>query len=154
MPVPNSPVRHDRFAVYNANLAKNPNSLTDYPKMLTSPADQTTTVVQDAAEHEKLVGATKFKAEPLWGPPSGTKAKLQTESTQVDGAMPSQEPNEVAIPDAARLRRGLKARAMGGSEATIAELVPPQTVFESAMPDPTAAVKNPSLGARPEFKGA
>lgn len=151
MPIPESPVKNDRFALFNANLAKNPVPLQDYPRMLTNPVDFTTTIVQTEKEHEDLVGTTKFKKEPLWGPPDRTKAPTQTETTQVTLA-PMAEPNEVVIPSAARLRQGAKAKSLDGASLLVESIVPAQTVFEGKLPDPAQTLKNPSLNAKPVFK--
>ena len=151
MPIPNSVQRQDRFAMFNANLAKNPQPTTDYPRMLTNPTDKSTVVVQDPEEHKKLVGTKRFESEPFWGPQGGVHAApFNPETTQVERTA-STEPNEVNIPESARLRKGLKARGIDGNSGV--DLIPPQTTFDAALPDPEQVVKNPSLGLKTEFKG-
>lgn len=119
----------DRFAVYNANLRKSPQITSDYPRMLTSPDDGATTIVQDAEEHEKLVGSKKFETAPLWGP----SAKAKNEPQKASQASEAQ-PNEVVIPENSRQRKGLRTQSLDGKSNPIADLVPAQTVFDTKPP--------------------
>ena len=142
-----------RFDLYNANLKKNPAITTEYPKMLTNPTDQSTTVVTDEKEHLKLVGKARFETEPFWGPAKGAKPQFQAETTQVNGTSAQAAPNEVNIPDGAMRDRAQKMQTLDGKVKNVASLVPPQTTFDAALPEASQVVKNPSLGAKPEYRG-
>jgi hypothetical protein len=125
------PLKQDRFAAYNAAQKKNPPITTQYPKMLTN-EDGSTCIVQDEAEHQALVGDTKFEAKPYWGP----SANAAPDKAQPPAA-PVKAP-EVLVTDDMRRRRGSGAKNLGNTGASVSEMVPAQTVFTD-VPPPSAA---------------
>lgn len=121
MTIPQQP-RRDRFESYNAQQKKNPPVTTDYPRMLTN-EDGSTSIVQDADEHQELVGVTKFETAPFWGPSLHSAPRVEPEKAP-----------EVSVTDEMRKRKGSKAQNLGNTGATVQDLVPPQTVFTDVPP--------------------
>ena len=123
--------KQDRFQAYNAAQKKNPPVTTEYPTMRTN-EDGSTCIVQTEDEHRELVGDKKFEAKPYWGP----SANAAPDKAQPPTA-PERAP-EVSITPEMRVRRGGNAKNLGNTGASVAEMVPAQTVFTDT-PPPAAA---------------